>query len=232
MKPISLVIIAHNEAEIIENTIRDYYKEIVQKIPGSEFIIAEDGSTDGTKEILSKLEKEIPLRIVSSDERKGYTKAMLDALKLAEMDVIFFSDSDGQHDPRDFWLMSKHIDNYDIVSGRKSHRKDGFLRVFVSYGMNGLLSMLFGQRLMDSNSGFKLIKKRVIDRIKDDRFSMRLASAELMGRAISYGFKVREVQVQHFERKYGESRGIPTNKIPGLIWETSRCLLKLRMRSK
>ena len=50
-KPISIVILAHNEVEIIETVISEFYNKIIKKLPGSELIIAEDGSTDGTKEI-------------------------------------------------------------------------------------------------------------------------------------------------------------------------------------
>ncbi|MFH1850478.1 MAG: glycosyltransferase family 2 protein [archaeon] len=229
-EPISLVILAHNEADIIEQTVRDYYREVISKIPGSEFIIAEDGSTDGTKEILTGLQKELPIRVILGDQRKGYTKAMLEGLSLAKNDVVFFSDSDGQHDPKDFWLMYPHIKKYDIVSGQKSHRKDGMLRVAVSYGMNGALSLLFGKRLHDANSGFKLIRRSVIAKLAKEKFVMKLASAEFMARAIGAGFRVTEVYVKHFERKYGESRGIPTGKIPGLILETMAGLVKVKTK--
>lgn len=220
--------LVHNEEDVIETTVRDYYHEVIQKIPGSEFILAEDGSTDNTKAILRKLNEEFPLRIVSGNERKGYTKAMLEGLQLAQNNIIFFSDSDGQHDPKDFWLLYNHIDNFDIVSGHKSHRKDGWLRVFVSWGMNLLLSVFFGVKLKDANSGFKLIKKTVIEKLSSENFLMRLASAELMIRAINHRFKIKEIPVMHFERKFGKSRGIPTKKIPGFIIETISTFVKLK----
>jgi glycosyltransferase involved in cell wall biosynthesis len=228
MKPISLVMLVHNEEDVIENTVREYYREVIQKIPGSEFILAEDGSTDGTKEILLRLEKELPLRVVSGNDRKGYTKAMLDGLQLVQNNIIFFSDSDGQHDPEDFWLLYNHIDDYDIVSGYKSHRKDGQLRVLVSWGMNLLLSVFFGVKLKDANCGFKLIKKHVVEKLSNEKFLMRLASAELMIRAINHKFKIKEIPVKHFERKFGNSRGIPTKKIPGFIIETISTFVKLK----
>jgi len=229
VRPISLVMLAYNEADIIENTIREYYEEVIQRIPDSEFIIAEDGSTDGTKEVLEGLKNEFPLRIVSGNERKGYTKAMHDSLKLAKNEIIFFSDSDGQHDPEDFWLLYHHIDEFDIVSGQKSHRQDGWLRVFVSWSMNFILSSIFGVKLTDANSGFKLIKKEVIDKLSDEEISMRLASVEFVIRAINHGYSIKEVGVKHFERKYGPSRGIPTKSIPGFITETLSNLVKLKL---
>jgi len=52
MIPISLIILVHQEADVIESVIKDFYEKVTSKIPNAEFIVCEDGSTDGTKEIL------------------------------------------------------------------------------------------------------------------------------------------------------------------------------------
>ena len=115
-RPISLVIPVYNEVEVIEKVIRDFYDKVISKIDGAQFIIAEDGSNDGTKEVLKRLSEEIPIMLVMGDERKGYTRAVKDALKLPEHDIIFFSDSDGQQEPDDFWELIKYIDDYETFS--------------------------------------------------------------------------------------------------------------------
>jgi len=165
------------------------------------------------------LKKKYKLTLVLGKERKGYAKAMYDVLKCAKKPIIFFTDSDGQHDPRDFWRLVKHTNKYDIVSGKKKHRQDGLLRVWVSYFMNLFLSFVIGKRLKDANSGFKIIKKEVIDSLNNE-FSMILASVEFMMDAVKKGFSVKEVPVSHFERTYGDSRGIPTSRIPKIIKDT------------
>lgn len=225
MKPISLVMLAYNEEDVIENTIKDYYREITSKIPRSEFIIAEDGSTDNTKKILKRLKKKYKLTLVLGKERKGYSKAMYDALKCAKNPIVFFTDSDGQHDPKDFWRLVPYLKKYDIISGQKHHRQDGALRVWASYFMNLLFSFFVGKRLKDANSGFKIMKKKVVDSL-DTEFSMILASVEFMMRAVKNGFTMIEIPVSHFERIYGESRGIPTKRIPKIIINTLRHFLK------
>jgi len=219
MKSISLVMMAYNEEGVIEQTIEDYYREITSKIPNSEFIIAEDGSTDNTRKILKRLKRKYRLTLLLGKERKGYAKAMYDALKSAKKPIVFFTDSDGQHDPKDFWRLVKHIKKYDIVSGQKKHRQDGLLRVWVSYFMNLFLSFVIGKRLKDANSGFKIMKKEVVDSLDKD-FTMILASVEFMKNAVKNGFTVKEIPVSHFERVYGDSRGIPTSRIPKIIIDT------------
>ena len=131
-KKISLIIPVHNEVDIIEEVVRNYYKEVISKIAGSEFIVAEDGSSDGTKEVLRKIAEELPITLVSGDQKKGYSKAAWDALKLARNEVIFFSDSDGQHSPGDFWKMIPFIEDFEVINGYKFPRQDTRTRRFIS----------------------------------------------------------------------------------------------------
>ena len=83
--PVSVVINVYNESETIESEIRNIHDVIVSKIPGSEFIVAEDGSNDGTKEIISLLVKELGIIHSTSEERKGYKKALKDAFLIAKI---------------------------------------------------------------------------------------------------------------------------------------------------
>ena len=142
-KSVSVVLPVYNEAEIIEEVIREYYDEIIRKYPNSEFIIAEDGSNDGTKEILTELSKEIPMRLVMGPERKGYLHGVRDALLLAKNETVFFSDSDGQHDPRDFWKLLKKIENYDLVCGMRVKRHDPLSRKILTRFYNRLIWFFF-----------------------------------------------------------------------------------------
>jgi glycosyltransferase involved in cell wall biosynthesis len=68
---VSLVLPVHNEADNIEAVIRGFYNEIGGKMP-LQIIVAEDGSTDGTREILTKLSQEIPMTILTEKTRQGY----------------------------------------------------------------------------------------------------------------------------------------------------------------
>ena len=69
---LSIVILVWNEADVIEEVVKDYYSKIICKSPGSELIVAEDGSDDGTKEILTKLATELPIKLIMGEKRKGY----------------------------------------------------------------------------------------------------------------------------------------------------------------
>jgi len=219
----------YNEAGIMEKIVRTYYNEVIRKIPNSEFIIAEDGSTDGTKEILKKLEREFPITVVSSGKRKGYVKAVKDALALPKNNIIFFSDSSGQHEPKDFWDLVKYIDNYDMVIGRKAKRKDPYYRIFISRVYNKMIWVLFGLKLRDIDCGFRLIKKDVRDDVLPETSTLKHAiSSEFTIRAFKKGYSIKEVPVHHYRRKIGDKKNFSPTNLTGVIIALLVDLLKLK----
>src|SRR6267378_1122332 len=98
---------AHNEANSIEQVIREYRHQIVGPT-GADFLVCEDGSTDGTDRILRALAARDEIRLLSDRGRKGYGGAIRDALRTIGSKWTFFADSDGQYDPRDFWKLWPH----------------------------------------------------------------------------------------------------------------------------
>ena len=229
-RPISLVIPVYNEVEVIEKVIRDFYDKVISKIDGAQFIIAEDGSNDGTKEVLKRLSEEIPIMLVMGDERKGYTRAVKDALKLPEHDIIFFSDSDGQQEPDDFWELIKYIDDYDIVVGYKHPRKDPLFRVLISKIYQMVNFCFFGIKLHDINCGYRLIKKQVLESVLDEVSLLpNFVSSEIILRAYLKGFKIKEIPVRHYPREFGGSRGLPVSKIPMEVVKLLIGLFRLKL---
>lgn len=226
---ISLVIPVYNEHEVIEKVINDFYTKVISKLPSSEFIIAEDGSNDGTKDILKKVSEEIPITLIMGENRKGYTKAVKDALKLPKTDLIFFSDSDGQQEPDDLWLLLENIKDNDIVVGYKYPRNDPFLRVLISKIYQVVNFILFGIKLHDINCGYRLIRRNVIDDILEDiNLLPNFVSSEFILRAYLKGYRIKEVPVRHYPREFGESRGLPWKKIPIEVLKLLSGLFKLK----
>lgn len=217
-KPVSLIILVHQEADVIEGVIKDFYEKVTSKILDSEFIVCEDGSTDGTKEILLNIKDKYNLTLNMGNNKKGYTQAMKEAFALAKNDIIFFSDSDGQHEPDDFWKMYPLMDDYDMVIGWKINRKDSWFRLLITKIFNDCIAIYFGVKLHDIDCGFRLIKKNVINFLLAQNWRLKhCVNSELTVKACKAGFKVTEVPVSHFPRTSGESRGLPINKLPSII---------------
>jgi len=227
---VSIVMPVYNEAVNIAGTVSSYYDAIVKRTSLFEMIIAEDGSSDGTDRILEELNKKIPFRLVSQREKKGYTQAVKDALCLSKYDLVFFSDSDGQHDPEDFFKLLEEIEENDIVIGYKFPRHDPFNRIFFSRVYNLIVNILFGLRFRDIDSGFRIIKKRVIEDILFDVKTLKYCvSSEFVIRAHQKGYRIKEVPIKHMQRQCGKTSIFTINNLPEIIFSLIVGLIKLRM---
>ncbi len=214
---VSVVLPAHNEAEIIGNIVPSYYREICLKLP-AEIVVAEDGSTDGTREILSSLKSDLPLVLLADHNRKGYAKGVSDALRNCSSEWVFFSDSDGQYSPSDFWTLWKQRDDYDMIIGCKTHRKEPAYRIVLAKGFHKVMNCLFGLSLNDADCGFRLIRKEVIHSLIDNvRFLKYSFWAEFTIKACLKGFRVSEVPINHNSRIYGYSHIYKPTKVPMVV---------------
>lgn len=214
---VSVVLPAYNEAETIRGVVLDYFKEIRRKIP-SKLVVAEDGSVDGTKEILASLADELPISVLSNRNRKGYAKGVADALKCCDGDWIFFSDSDGQYFPSDFWGLWENRGSFDMIIGRKVNRSEGVHRTILSKGFHSIFNSLFGLRLHDADCGFRLIRRDVIQSVVDEVSFLKYSFwAEFTIRACLKGFRVCEVPINHASRANGGTRIYTPSKIPLIV---------------
>jgi glycosyltransferase involved in cell wall biosynthesis len=215
--PVSVIVNVFNEAKTIEREIREIHAEIIQKLPGSELIVAEDGSTDGTKEILERLKRELGIISSTSAERKGYARAFRDAVALVGHSHVFFSDTGGKQDFADFWQLYPYRDQYGIVSGVRTGRRDQLYRRLMTWVYNFLLRLYFHVNLHDADVGFRIYQTPLIRKIANETWLNRhLISSELALRAIYSGCQVKEVPVVYRQRA-GTSRGLPPAKIPKVI---------------
>lgn len=232
MGAVSVVLLAHNEAEVIENTVQGFYDLLVKDIPGSEIIVAEDGSQDGTQEILQKLTARIPaLRVVHGKERKGYVQAFKDAMKLPKNEWILFCDCSGKHNPSDAKRMLALSQSYDLIVGYKNHRADPLYRVLLSRCFNGLVNRYFGVSFRDINCPLRLFRKDVFLKLAAEPWLEKaLVNFEMSLRFKLSGYRVGQIAVEHFPRKNGESRGLPLKKIPKVVRETLRNFPRLKNR--
>ena len=91
---ISIILLAHNEEKNISYEIDLIKKNILDKLEDYEFIVAEDGSVDRTKEIILEKKKKLNFIYSTSDKRRGVKNAMLESFRISSGDYIFFTDSD------------------------------------------------------------------------------------------------------------------------------------------
>lgn len=213
---ISLVFPVYNEALIIEDTVRNYFDELDGQLP-FELIIAEDGSTDDTKTVVRRLARTLPIRVYTSDERKGYLRAVKEAVQLAERDWIFLVDSDYQFAAIDFWRLAPKMSTHDVILGMKSPRRDPFYRIVLSRGLNLILQCLFRVPYWDMDTGFRLMRRAPVEKIAPQVRHFAFFTAEFVVRCHKAGYRICEVPVPHYSRKGSASNIFFVPKIPGIV---------------
>jgi len=230
---IHLVLPVYNEEEVIEQVVRENFAFISQ-LPEGKLIVTEDGSTDGTKEILRQLQKELKFELHSSPHRKGAAQGQRDALAIAshDADIVLISDSDGQHDPQDFTKLLEKMDRFDMVIGRKFPRQDPKIRVYGSRLWNFYLYLLFGLKMRDINCGFRAIKKPVVQAILTYNHTFpECVLTEFSLRTHQLGFSQTEADVRHFWRKSKPKAWNP-KKIPSIALNLFFASLRLKRQFK
>jgi glycosyltransferase involved in cell wall biosynthesis len=202
---LSVVIPIYNEKENIPKLYEEL-KEVLDKLNKSyEIIFVDDGSTDGSYEILKELAQKDPhVKVIRFRRNYGQTAAMYAGFQYAEGDVIVTMDGDLQNDPKDIpKLLEKIEEGYDIVSGWRKNRKDNFLtRTLPSKIANWLISKVTGVELHDYGCTLKAYRKEVAKnyRLYGDMHRFLPAVAK------SFGAKVTEIVVNHRPRLYGKSK--------------------------
>jgi glycosyltransferase involved in cell wall biosynthesis len=226
---ISIVFPVCNESFIIEQTLRNYIAEFQGRVQDFEVIVAEDGSIDDTKTVLERLATELPIKLITSDDRKGYQQGVIDALSHATKPWVFIVDSDYQFAAIDFWRIEPGRKNNDIVLGIKSPRRDPFYRVWLSGVFNFLLRFLFRVPYRDMDTGFRLIRRTALDEIVPQICHLSTFTAEFVVRAHYAGYRIREVPVHHYARKIGSTTIYFISKLFVICFEQFLGLMRMRM---
>jgi len=202
---ISIVIPLYNEEENVELLYESVSKALKDSGRRWEIIMVDDGSSDGTLDLLKKIAAvETNLKVISFRRNFGQTAAMSAGFDNAKGEVVIPMDGDLQNDPADIpKLLEKVEEGFDVVSGWRKDRKDRFInRKLPSMIANWLISKITGVHLHDYGCTLKAYKKEVLENInlygEMHRFIPALASLN--------GARVTEIPVNHRERKYGTSK--------------------------
>lgn len=208
LSSLSIFMPAYNEEANIAATIIDAAKAAKQVAKTYEIIVVNDGSHDKTKEIVAKLAKSDPrIRLVNHQTNQGYGAAVKTGLKATKLDWIFFTDSDGQFHYDELSRFVEATTQADLVIGYRKKRMDPFHRVFVAQVLLKFWNFaLFGLTVRDVDCAYKLFPKKVKDSIKLET-SSAITVTEFIVKALKKGYKIKQLPVTHYARKFGEQTG-------------------------
>jgi len=227
---VSICLPVLNEIDVIEDVLQEWLA-LCKKLPKGSLVSVEDGgSNDGTVEVLKKLQKKyLWLKVVYREKPDGFGNAAKRLLDNTNTEWIFFTDSDGQYVPEDFWILWKKRSDFDVVRGIKMGRQDPFLRRVTSLVWNKSVSFLFNLPLIDINAAFILARTDVVKQVLPLVTRLKtLVTSELIIRIILANYEVKNTYIRHRKRVGGKSRGVPTLRLPKIAFLQFIGLFKIK----
>lgn len=222
----------YNEEANVENMVRKSQGILPELAEQWEIIPVNDGSKDKTGEIIDRLAKEDPhVHPVHHEKNKGYGGAVISGYNAAKYDYVFFTDGDLQFDLREITLLLEKLDEGDLILGFRKNRRDPWHRKLNAFMWGSLVKFLFGFQVRDVDCAFKLIKRKVIDKVQLSAGGA-MVSTELLARANMAGFRFAEVGVTHYPRVAGTQTGANLKVILRAFRELFRLYGKIKHQGK
>ena len=166
MENLYIVLPAYNVEMNIEAVAREWHT-VVEKIGGkSKLVIINDGSKDNTYKKLLSLKEELTYLEPIDKPNSGHGATVLYGYNYAlenNADFIFQTDSDGQTLPEEFWKFWDKRNECSAIIGYRNKRQDGISRVFVTKTLKLVLSIIFGLKITDANTPFRLMSKETLE---------------------------------------------------------------------
>lgn len=203
--PLTVVMPAYNEEGSIREAVDEVRREVLDRIPGAELLVINDGSKDRTGEILSEIADSAQKIRVINKTNAGHGPAIRTGLDCAQGEFVFLIDSDRQIAIEDFAPLWKAVQDKDGAFGVRLFRYDPTFRLILTKVVRCALALFLGVHLRDANVPFKIVRRSVWKQaesfIPNDTLAPSLFLAVFMKRN---GYNVIERAIHHRERNTGE----------------------------
>jgi glycosyltransferase involved in cell wall biosynthesis len=219
---VSVVVPVYNEhatiAEVIRRLLRQPY--------ALDIIVVDDGSTDGTRELLRESEWPAVVRVLYHDRNMGKGATLRTGIQHAHGDIVVFQDADLEYNPDDFAVLLRPILDglADVVYGS---RFLGIHRAFMFYHYLGnkfltlVTNVLYNNMLTDMETGYKAFRAPVIKAItiKSRRFA---CEPEITAKMLKHGCRIYEVPIYYAGRDYVDGKKITWRDGVAALWALLR----------
>ena len=193
----------YDERDNLEILLRELTGVMDSLAKAYEIICVNDGSRDGSDEVLKSLKRKYAhLRVVEFERNYGLTAALDAGFSTSKGDIIITMDADMQNDPRDIPKLLKKIGDYDVVCGVRSKRHDPWLRIVSSRIANYVRNKVTRENITDVGCTLRAYKRKFLSRMKLFNGMHRFLPTILKWE----GAKVVEVEVSHHPRLFGKTK--------------------------
>ena len=220
---LSVIIPVYNEVKNVEKIL----KRVEAAKLASEIIVVDDGSQDGTRDILQKLDGKKKVRVILHERNQGKGAAVVTGMKAATGDVLLIQDADLEYDPRDYPALLQPIKENiaDVVYGSRFLGGPRRVAMFWHQVANKLLTfmtnILYDSILTDMETGYKVFRHEVIEgiKIRSKRFNFE---PEFTAKILKRKYRIFEVPITFNPRDYDEGKKIGMKDAFEAVWALMR----------
>lgn len=220
---LSVIIPCYNEQATLE--------EIVERVKdvglASEIIIVDDGSTDGTREIIQKLADDPIINAIFREKNGGKGAAVRTGFAAAKSDVVLIQDADLEYDPRDYAALLRPIQE-DITKVVYGSRFRGgptktmfFWNMIANRSLTLMTNILYNTILTDMETCYKVFLREVVQEIRLNARGFEL-EPEITAKVLKRGYRIYEVPISYNGREWDEGKKIKWYDAPKAAWTLLR----------
>jgi glycosyltransferase involved in cell wall biosynthesis len=206
---LSVIIPVYNEVRNIEEIV----KRVKARRLASEIIVVDDGSQDGTRDILKKMDGKGKVRVILLEKNQGKGAAVVTGMKAATGDILLIQDADLEYDPRDYPALLQPIKEglADVVYGSRflggAHRVTMFWHQVANQLLTFMTNILYDSILTDMETGYKVFRREVIEgiTIRSKRFNFE---PEFTAKILKRRYRIFEVPITFNPRDYADGKKI------------------------
>ncbi len=216
---LSVIIPVYNEVESIETIL----KRVQDTGRPHEIIVVDDGSKDGTRDLLKTLDGKKGLHVILHEKNQGKGAAVRTGMSAAKGDVLLIQDADLEYDPRDYPELLKPIEEglADVVYGSRflgrAHRVTMFWHMVANKSLTLMTNILYDTILTDMETGYKVFRKEVIEGmvIRANSFNFE---PEFTAKILKRKYRIFEVPITFNPRDYTQGKKIKLHDAFEAVW--------------
>jgi len=222
---LSVIIPIYNEVE----SIREIVKRVQSTKLAWEILLVDDGSIDGTRDLLKVMDGKDNVRVILKEKNEGKGSAVTVGIQAAEGDILLIQDADLEYDPRDYPTLLQPLEEgiADVVYGSRflggPRRVVMFWHLVANYMLTFMTNILYNTILSDMETGYKVFRKHVVEgmTIHAKRFDFE---PEFTAKILKRKHRIFEVPITFNPRDYSEGKKIKLQDAFEAVWT----LLKYR----